>query len=425
MRTKHLVVAGLLGVALAACSEERSDELPVLAELRPLYRMFDVQAAYPIALLERPSEGTVYVVAGPDRSVGPVRVIAKGELARPDGPVDLEPADAVLVDEVSFPELLVVDADGDGDDDVLVRAGPEGEEEAERAGYDPGTEWRERVWLATDLRVPARPVVDVMLEGHSTRLLGMRHFWPVAGQGDTLAVGSMDISGERSRLIGYLLTREMLREDNPACRELDCLPKLHAGDHSVIGPGLAARAEDTGELTLSYEGVRATGHLMTERYMARTICRVEARDAPCSPVEDWGDLPDLLGAGAFPSDASVPCVHVTPYLDTTIDNARVDARLPSGVVLHDTIDVALTSARVGAGAASSWKITGVYPRGLATVELREDGARLLGRYAFEEWDGDPWVHPLEIRASRERGLFYLFDGLPPHDRVAVVEAPPR
>jgi hypothetical protein len=426
MNVKHLALVGLLGAA-GACDGEHARELSVVAELRPLYRLQDVEAADRLALLERPSEGAVYVVAGPDR-VGSVRVIAKGELARADGPIDLEPASEVLVDEVSFPELLVVDADGDGDDDVLVRAGPDGEEQAARAGYDPAAEWRERVWLATDLRGPARLVVDTRFDGQLVGLLGERFFWPVGGQGDSMAISWVLTLGARVGSLGetaYVLSREMLHEGIPPCGDLDCLPKLHAGDRSVVGPGLAARTEDTGELALSYWASRSTAHLVFEHYMARTICRVEARDAPCSPVEDWGELADRLGAGAFPPDASVPYVHVAPYLATAINNARVDARLPSGVVVHGTIDVALTSARVAPGAAGSWEVTGEYPGGLAAVEVGEDGARLLGRYAFEGWPGDPWVRPLEIHASRERGLFYLFDGLPPHERVAVVEAPPR
>jgi len=202
-------------------------------------------------------------------------------------PVSLDATNVVLVPDGPLAELRVVDVDGDGDDEVLVRP------RALTGDMPPprGTSWRETVWVS-DCSGVARLVVDVATSMTvPSALIDSVH--PVGGGGSALAIVTvMTAPGP----FAYVVTRDLASRVTP-CTELSCLPRLMDGDSTINAAQPAAWASQDGGLALLHVAAHVTGHLEAEWYAARRDCEALGGGYSCSEASDWGPLTKALATG--------------------------------------------------------------------------------------------------------------------------------
>lgn len=242
-----------------------------------------------MAFLERPSEGRACLIASegvPFLDAAPVRMVAVGARAVSE-PVSLEATDVVLVPDAPLAELRVVDVDGDGDDEVLVRPRVlTGDMLPPR-----GTRWRETVWVS-DCSGVARLVVDVSTPMTvPSAVIDSVH--PVGGGGSALAIVTVMIAPNP---FAYVVTRDLAARVTP-CTDLSCLPPLLDGDSTINAAQPAAWERPDGTLALVHMAAHLSGHLQSEWYASRRDCEALEGGYSCSDASDWGPLTKALATG--------------------------------------------------------------------------------------------------------------------------------
>ena len=407
------VLAALAALAGCGCdSDARS--VPVLGTLRAQYRLDRLPRDGLTALLERPAEGRVCVANWVGHSTI-VKFFAIGELAdaaAEGGPVTLEPVDVPLLSDAAYAELRVVDADGDGDDDLLIRAGA-----LELVGLPPaGTPWRERVWIASDCSGALRPIVDVSLPMRVPPVFVADAVFPIRAGASALAFVNVTLT---PGLFSYVITRELAGRSEP-CRELSCLPLLTAGGEQMLGFELTGWERQDGTLALGHVDVRVTGHLQSEWFLARRDCHPEGGVYECGAASDWGLVVKALGHGTLSDE------HGEAYLRVSVPDTSVPARVqswssPSQSRTHDFYAGMLGWATFQPD--GSWRF-GSATKDLIVAEQDASGVRVIGRYAVEGWPlpkEGAWPTVLPTNPARAHTLVLLTDtALDHHD---IVELP--
>lgn len=403
----------LVTIATACCGAGDGPGSPPEVPLSVLYTV-----PYPggqTALLERPSEGRACLVAseGAPREVSPVRLVASGP-ASSGGDVRLESTDATVVPDAPLAELRVVDVDGDGNDEVLIRPrGLRGE-----LLPPPGTPWRETLWVS-DCSGVAQLVVDVSMPMTVPSLL-VDSLHPISGGGSAIAIVTAMIGPSP---FSYVVTRQLASLESP-CTDMSCLPLLRETGSTISAPQPATWAVSEDELSIVHFDVHLVGHLESEWYAARRDCQATEGGYSCSEPTDWGPLTKALAIG-----------FLDPGGDAYLRLSRPDLEFETGAAESwstpaDRVARALPGSRFEPAwarfAEPAWRFGGVLTtldgsivhRKPVVMEQSARETRVVSVGTIPGWS-DERTGVLESNRARNRALILAVDG----DRGAVALLP--
>ena len=408
MMLATVLVMGVLA-GLAGCGGD-ARSVPVLGTLRAQYRFDRPPPDGLTALLDRPSESTVCVaeVIGHDDTV---KILASGSRYGGAGPPSvLGPTDITLVDDAAKAEVRVLDADRDGDDEMLIRA-----RALDLTGMwpAPGTGWRERVWIADDCSGSVRQIVDVALPLMQPVLATVESMWNVRGHGESLAI--VVVTGVPG-YFSYVVDEQLAARPEP-CRDVSCLPIVEQGGNPIVGYEFSAWQGGDGTLAVVNVNVRETGHLEAEDYLERRDCARAASRYECEPAADWGLVTRALGRGFLADERAVSYLRAT-WFPETLQSWRSPSDSTANNFEAGGVVWATTEGE------SVWRLGAMTRDGLFLAEQDPAGARFTGRYEVEGWaprQPGAWAEELYVNPEREHAFVMLTDL--DVDHQLVVEIP--
>lgn len=405
-------------VSMLGC-QDGPQPVPRLGTLQSRYRVGEFPQGGLRALLERPSEGEVCFVESDGVHASNVRIAATGPLidaaSRGAEPPALRGTDRLLSANANYAELRVLNADADLDDELLVRARlPEAE-----GLPPPGTPWRERLWMADDCSGAIRAIVDVLFPMEVPPVFAAETVAPVRAGGDALAIVSVTLIPDP---FSYVVTRELAARAEP-CRERSCLPVLTENGEPIVGFEFAAWAREDGTVALTHIGVRVTGHLQSEWYVARRDCRRASvgGDFECSPAVEVGLVTKAIGVSALADERAEGYLRVTRG-DVEYAQGAVESWTSPTTHYSAGLEEALEVGWAASTTDGSWTFGAAASHSLVVVEQGSRGTHVVGTYDVEGWEGG-WRSVLATNPERPQTLVMVSaDGVDHHD---IVELPRR